>query len=51
MPSATPGAIAATRAVEAVMRDHRGRLLAALISRLRDFQLAEDALRWPGGKE
>ena len=38
-------AIAATRAVEAVMRDQRGRLLAALIARLRDFQLAEDALQ------
>ena len=45
MTLAAPGAIAATRAVEAVMRDHRGRLLAALISRLRDFQLAEDALQ------
>jgi RNA polymerase sigma factor (sigma-70 family) len=45
MVPAAPGAIAATRAVEAVMRDHRGRLLAALIARLRDFQLAEDALQ------
>ena len=45
MPAAAPGAIAATRAVEDVMRDHRGRLLAALIARLRDFQLAEDALQ------
>jgi RNA polymerase sigma-70 factor (ECF subfamily) len=45
MPPAAPEAIAATRAVEAVMRDHRGRLLAALIARLRDFQLAEDALQ------
>ena len=45
MQPAAPAAIAATRAVEAVMRDHRGRLLAALIARLRDFQLAEDALQ------
>lgn len=45
MTSAAPKAIAATRAVEAVLRDHRGRLLAALIARLRDFQLAEDALQ------
>ena len=40
-----PAAIAAIRAIEALMRDDRGRLLAALISRLRDFQLAEDALQ------
>ncbi|MDZ4088955.1 MAG: DUF6596 domain-containing protein [Tabrizicola sp.] len=45
MTLAAPKAIAATQAVEAVMRDHRGRLLAALIARLRDFQLAEDALQ------
>ena len=45
MQPAAPAAIAAARAVEAVMRDHRGRLLAALIARLRDFQLAEDALQ------
>ena len=32
-------------AVEAVMRNDRGRLLAALIARLRDFQLAEDVLQ------
>jgi len=37
--------ISVTRAIEAVMRDDRGRLLAALIARLRDFQLAEDALQ------
>jgi len=40
-----PAAIAVTRAIEAVMREDRGRLLAALIARLRDFQLAEDALQ------
>jgi RNA polymerase sigma factor (sigma-70 family) len=42
---AAPEAIAVTRALEAVMRQDRGRLLAALIARLRDFQLAEDALQ------
>jgi len=31
--------------LERVMRQDRGRLLAALIARLRDFQLAEDALQ------
>jgi RNA polymerase sigma factor (sigma-70 family) len=43
--SAAPQGIAATRALEAVMRGDRGRLLSALIARLRDFQLAEDALQ------
>jgi RNA polymerase sigma-70 factor (ECF subfamily) len=38
-------AIAVSRAVDAVLRQDRGRLLAALITRLRDFQLAEDALQ------
>lgn len=38
-------AIAVTRALDAVLRQDRGRLLAALIARLRDFQLAEDALQ------
>jgi RNA polymerase sigma-70 factor (ECF subfamily) len=33
------------RAVEAVLREDRGRLLAALMARFRDFQLAEDALQ------
>ena len=42
---AAPEAIAVTKALEAVMRDDRGRLIAALISRLRDFQLAEEALQ------
>lgn len=45
MTAAAPSAIAAIRAVEAVMRQDRGRLTAALITRLRDFQLAEDALQ------
>jgi RNA polymerase sigma factor (sigma-70 family) len=40
-----PEASAVARALEAVMRNDRGRLLAALIARLRDFQLAEDALQ------
>ena len=38
-------ALAISRAVEAVMREDRGRLLAALIARFRDFSLAEDALQ------
>jgi RNA polymerase sigma factor (sigma-70 family) len=45
MPNAAPQAIAITKAVEAVMRNDRGRLLSALISRLRDFHLAEEALQ------
>jgi RNA polymerase sigma-70 factor (ECF subfamily) len=40
-----PEAIAVARALDAVMRQDRGRLLAALIARLRDFQLAEEALQ------
>ncbi len=44
MPTA-PSAIAATTALTAVMQNDRGRLIAALIARLRDFQLAEDALQ------
>jgi RNA polymerase sigma-70 factor (ECF subfamily) len=36
---------ATRQALERVMRQDRGRLLAALIARLRDFQLAEDALQ------
>ena len=45
MTQAASQAIAVTRAIEAVMRKDRGRLLAALIARLRDFQLAEEALQ------
>jgi RNA polymerase sigma factor (sigma-70 family) len=45
VPSAA-GADPITQAtLELVMRQDRGRLLAALIARLRDFQLAEDALQ------
>ena len=43
--SAAPQAIAITRALDAVMRHDRGRLIAALIARLRDFQLAEEVLQ------
>lgn len=39
------GAIAVTRALDALVRDDRGRLLSALIAKLRDFQLAEDCLQ------
>ena len=42
---AATGAIAASKALDAVMRADRGRLLAALIARLRNFQLAEEALQ------
>ena len=38
-------ALAVSRALGAVMDQDRGRLLAALIARFRDFQLAEDALQ------
>ena len=38
-------AFAVIRALDAVMRNDRGRLISALIARLRDFQLAEDALQ------
>lgn len=43
--TAASQAIAVTKALDAVMRNDRGRLTAALIARLRDFQLAEDALQ------
>ena len=43
--SAASQAIAVTRALNDVMRNDRGRLISALIARLRDFQLAEDALQ------
>ena len=45
MSQAAAQAMAVTRALDAVMRNDRGRLIAALIARLRDFQLAEDALQ------
>ena len=43
--TAAAQAIAVTRALGDVMRNDRGRLISALIARLRDFQLAEDALQ------
>lgn len=44
--SGAAGADPVTQAtLDLVMREDRGRLLAALIARLRDFQLAEDALQ------
>ena len=38
-------AIAVTQTLTSVMRNDRGRLIAALIARLRDFQLAEEVLQ------
>ena len=45
MSSAAPQAIAVSKALEAVLRQDRGRLMAALTYRLHSFQLAEDALQ------
>lgn len=45
MKNAAPKAIAVNHVIDDVMRRDRGRILAGLISRLRDFQLAEDALQ------
>lgn len=45
MKNAAPKAIAVQKAIDAVVRNDRGRLLAGLMSRLGDFQLAEDALQ------
>ncbi|MBO9590597.1 DUF6596 domain-containing protein [Devosia sp.] len=45
MMQAASGAVAATRALEGLMRNDRGRLMAALIARLGNFQLAEEALQ------
>ena len=45
MKPAASGAVAVTRVLDTLMRDDRGRLLSALISKLRDFQLAEDYLQ------
>jgi RNA polymerase sigma factor (sigma-70 family) len=42
--SAASGALAVTNALTAVMAEDRGRILAALIAKLNNFQLAEDAL-------
>lgn len=43
--TAVSQAIAVTKTLEGVMRNDRGRLIAALIARLRDFQLAEEVLQ------
>jgi predicted RNA polymerase sigma factor len=45
MSSAASSALAVTRALEAVMREDKGRLISALIARLRNFELAEEALQ------
>ena len=45
MKSAVPSAIAIQQVIDDVMRRDRGRLLAGLIARLGDFQLAQDALQ------
>jgi len=45
MNNAAPKAIAVNKAVNDVIRSDRGRLMAGLVSRLGDFQLAEDALQ------
>ncbi|MHA3913946.1 RNA polymerase sigma factor [Halovulum sp. GXIMD14793] len=45
MTGAAPSAIAVGKTVDTVMRRDRGRLLAGLIARLGDFQIAEDALQ------
>lgn len=45
MTNAAPKAIALNKAVNDVIRSDRGRLMAGLVSRLGDFQLAEDALQ------
>jgi RNA polymerase sigma-70 factor (ECF subfamily) len=48
MTGAAPQAMAVTRALSAVMHQDRGRLMAALVARLGDFQRAEDALQEAG---
>jgi predicted RNA polymerase sigma factor len=45
MTNAAPKAIAVNKAVNDVIRSDRGRLMTGLVSRLGDFQLAEDALQ------
>lgn len=48
MTGAAPQAMAVARALSLVMREDRGRLMAALVARLGDFQRAEDALQEAG---
>jgi RNA polymerase sigma factor (sigma-70 family) len=43
--NAAASALAVTQALNSLAREDRGRLLSALIARLRDFQLAEDVLQ------
>lgn len=43
--TAVSRAIAVNQTIESVMRNDRGRLIAALIAQLRDFQLAEEVLQ------
>jgi RNA polymerase sigma factor (sigma-70 family) len=45
MNNAAASALAVTQALNSLAREDRGRLLSALIARLRDFQLAEDCLQ------
>lgn len=45
MPSAVPDPQTVSQAIEALARQDRGRLLSVLIARLKNFQLAEDALQ------
>ena len=45
MRQAAPDPEAVSRAIDALARTDRGRLLSALIARLKNFQLAEDALQ------
>ena len=45
MTAAASGALAAARALDSLAREDRGRVLSALIARLRDFELAEEALQ------
>ncbi len=45
MTTAVPRALAAAKALDSLAREDRGRLLSALIARLRDFSLAEEALQ------
>lgn len=45
MKASASGALAVSQALNRLAREDRGRLLAALISRLNDIQLAEDALQ------
>jgi RNA polymerase sigma factor (sigma-70 family) len=45
MTSAAPQAIAATKVLTTVMQNDRGRLMAALIKQLRDWQMAEEVLQ------